>query len=268
VVEALNNSTRAALREEPDKVFDAFIDPLRTRTPSGGRLDAASACTVLDQLLKLVGKPDCENSLVASLVETLTAKYEELIKETEAHLSVMAATFLEVPQYRLPGAEEAIRQISEKLKQQIEGLEPVRADLDKEVRSLYAKLIQGIGALGATGLTAVASRTANANSVFDLLRAYPRKRLQLHVLDMALSVFRRLLGNAPEYLREINFCRSSLNEMHATLAKAAPTPARAAGAPGKMILPDGCADLDAAADQFLAGLSPEALLTFDQTLQK
>jgi hypothetical protein len=35
-----------------------------------------------------------------------------------------------------------------------------------------------------------------------------------------------------------------------------------------MILPDGCADLDAAADQFLAGLAPEELLAFDQSLQK
>ncbi|MBN9121430.1 MAG: protein kinase, partial [Planctomycetes bacterium] len=217
VVEVLNGAARAALREEPEKVFDAFIDPLRSRTPSGGRLDAASACAVLDQLLKMVGKPDGENAQEGSLVAALGAKYEELVRETEGHLSVMAATFLEVPQYRLPGAEEAVRQIGEKLKQQVEGLESVRADLDREVRSMYARLIQAIGALGATGLGAMASRTSNAAAVFDLLRSYPRKRLQLHVLDMALSVFRRLLGNATEYLREINFCRSSLNEMYAAL---------------------------------------------------
>lgn len=266
-VDALNGAARAALREEPEKVFDAFIDPLRTRTPSGGRLDATSACAVLDQLLKLVGRPECENATDGSLVGALTTKYEELIRETEGHLAVMAATFLEVPQYRLPGAEEAVRQISDKLKQQIDGLEPVRADLDREVKTAYARMIQAIGALGATGLGAMASRTSNAAAVFDLLRAYPRKRLQLHVLDFALSVFRRLLGNAPEYLREINFCRSTLNDMHAALTKST-APTSAAGAPGKMILPDGCADLDAAADQFLAGLAAEDLLAFDQSLQK
>lgn len=267
VVEVLNGAARDALREDPDTVFDAFIDPLRTRTPSGGRLDATGACTVLDQLLKLVGKPDCENAQDGTLVATLTARYEELIKETEIHLSMMAATFLDVPQYRLPGAEEAVRQIGDRLKQQIDGLEPVRADLDREVRSTYARLIQAIGALGATGLQAMAGRTANATAVFDQLRMYPRKRLQLHVLDLALSVFRRLLGNTPEYLRDINYCRASLNEMHAALAKP-DSPAGASDAPGQMILPDGCPDLDAAADQFLAGLAPEDLLAFDQTLQK
>jgi hypothetical protein len=35
-----------------------------------------------------------------------------------------------------------------------------------------------------------------------------------------------------------------------------------------MILPDGCADLDAVADQFLAGLAPDDLLAFDRSLQK
>jgi hypothetical protein len=264
---ALSGAARAALREDPEKVFDAFIDPLRTRTPSGGRLDAASACTVLDQLIKLVGKPECENAAEGSLVTVLTTRYEELVRETEGHLSVMAATFIEVPQYRLPGAEETVRQIGDKLKAQVDAREQARADLDREVRSAYARLIQAIGALGASGLTAMASRAGNAAVVFELLRLYPRKRLQLHVLDFALSVYRRLLGNAPEYLREINFCRSTLGEMHAALAKGAPPPS-ASGAPGKMILPDGCGDLDAAADQFLAALSPDELLAFDQDLQK
>ena len=39
-------------------------------------------------------------------------------------------------------------------------------------------------------------------------------------------------------------------------------------ATGKMILPDGCQTLDDAADRFLAGLNPDDILAFDQTLQK
>ena len=54
VVATLNDAARVAMREAPERVFDAFVEPLRTRTPSGGRLDAASACAALDHLLKLV----------------------------------------------------------------------------------------------------------------------------------------------------------------------------------------------------------------------
>jgi eukaryotic-like serine/threonine-protein kinase len=270
MIESLQGSVRDALREEPDKVFDAFIDPLRTRTPSSGKLDASSACTVLDQLLKVVGKPDCENDpMPGSLHETLTSKYEQMLKEAEGHVAVMAATFLEVPQFRLPGAEEAIRQIGERLKQQVDVLEPLRASLDKEVRAAYGRLFQTIGSLSTTsGLGAISGRKASVSAeVMDLLRAYPRKRLQLRILDLVLSLYRRLLGNAPEYLREINFCRASLADLHAALAKAYPSSSKSTGE-SKLILPDGCEDLDGAADQFLAGLAPEDLLAFEQGLQK
>jgi hypothetical protein len=144
---------------------------------------------------------------------------------------------------------------------------PLRDDLDKDVRGTYSRLIAAIAALGSTGIGASVTRKSNANETLDLLRAYPRKRLQLHVLEMALSVFRRLLGNAPEYLREINFCRATLTEMHAVLAKASQSIPVTTGM-GKMILPDGCQTLDDAADQFLAALAPEELLAFDQSLQK
>jgi hypothetical protein len=113
----------------------------------------------------------------------------------------------------------------------------------------------------------MATRKSTAAEVLELLRTYPRKRLQLHVLDMALSAFRRLQGNAPEYLREINSCRATLSEMHAALGAVAEG-GTDRGGPGKLILPDGCKDMDAAADQFLAGLAPEDLLAFDQALQK
>ncbi|HEV3386440.1 MAG TPA: tubulin-like doman-containing protein, partial [Gemmata sp.] len=46
MVDALHGSVRTALREDPDRVFDAFIDPLRTRTPASGKIDATSACSV------------------------------------------------------------------------------------------------------------------------------------------------------------------------------------------------------------------------------
>ncbi len=265
MVETLTTAVRDALREDPERVFDAFVDPLRTRTPSSAKIDAAGTCAVLDQLIKVVGKPDCENDPAqGSLHAPLTVRYEHLCREAEGHLAVMAATFLEVPQFRLPGAEEALRQIGDKLKLQVDALEPVRVELSKEVRQTYGRLFQVIGSLSG----ALASWKLGASAeILELLRIYPRKRLQLHILDMILSVYRKLLGNAPEYLREINYCRTSLADMHAQLAKIAGSSPAAITA-GKLILPDGCKDLDGAADQFLAGLEPEALLAFEQALQK
>lgn len=267
MIDSLNGAVREVLREDPDRVFDAFIDPLRTRTPSSSKLDAAGACGVLDQLIKVVGKPDCENDPApGSLHAPLTARYEQLMKEAEGQVAMMVATFLEVPQFRLPGAEEVVRQLTEKIKQQVDTLVPVRGELDREVRNGYGRLFQSIGGLGASSSFSV-RRSSLTAEIVDLMRSYPRKRLQLHVLDMVLSVYRKLLGNAPEYLREINFCRASLADMHAMLAKLGASSTDLVGA-GKLILPDGCKNLDEAADQFLAGLAPEDLLAFEQQLQK
>lgn len=265
VIESLNEAARAALREEPGRVFDALVDPLRTRTPSGGRLDAASACGVLEQLVRLVGKPGGDDGSAGSVAPALNARFEQLTREAEAHAAAMAKTFLEVPHYRLAGAEEVVRQMGERLKRQVEALEPLRDEMEKDVRSSYSRLIQAIGALGSSGIGATVTRKANAAEALDLLRAYPRKRLQMHVLDLALSLYRKLLGNAPEFLREMNFYRATLDEMYAALARSAPPPPVSVG---KMILPDGCDDLNAAADQFLAGLAPEDLLEFEHSLQK
>ncbi|HUR52624.1 MAG TPA: tubulin-like doman-containing protein, partial [Gemmataceae bacterium] len=261
-----HRACRDVLREDPDRVFDAFIDPMRTRSPAGGKLDASSACEVLDQLLKVVGKPDCENDpQLGSLHATLSAKFDELAKDAETHLASMAVSFIEQPQYRLAGAEEAVRQIGDRLKRQIDVLEPKRQELDQTVRSTYARLFQAIGNLG-TGSGLTVRKSGTTAEVLDLLRVYPRKRLHLHVMDMCLSLYRKLHGNAPEFLREINYCRSALVEMHAALKTDSPPPAGTG--PGKLILPDGCNNLDEAADVFLAHLSPEELMSFDQGVQK
>src|SRR5690606_4784091 len=102
-------ATREALGDEPEKVFDALADPVRTRTPSRSKQDATAVCAQLEQLFKLIGRPDDETA--GSLHAALTARAQALAKEAEGQLAFMAVTFIEQPQYRLAGAEEAVRQI-------------------------------------------------------------------------------------------------------------------------------------------------------------
>lgn len=263
VAEGFEEAAHAALREDPERVFDAFVDPLRTRTPSSSKLDAQGVCQVLEQLIRVVGKPDArDDETRGTLHAAFTARFNELTRECEAQLAFMAVAFIEQPQYRLAGAEEAVRQISDRLKRQIEVLEPVHQDLEREVKTDYSRLFQLIGALAGGGW-----KGASTAEVLDHLRTYPRAQLRFLTIDMCLSAYRKLLGAAPEYLREINLCRTGLGEMHAAVAASAGAAEDTVG-PGRMILPEGCATLDEVADQFLAGLNPEDILTFDQAIQK
>jgi serine/threonine protein kinase len=262
VIEAFETTIYDTLREEPERVFDAFIDPFRTRTPSGTKLDAAAACSVLEQLIKVVGKPNADTDADrGSLHAALATRYAAMNKDAESQLAQMAVTLIEQPQYRLAGAEEAVRQIEDRLKRQVTALESIHADLTKEIKALFTKLLQTIGGLptGSFGWKASAE-------ILDLLRAYPRKMVRFHVLDFALSAYRKLHGSTPEYLRDIGTCRAGLTEMHTAIGAMAPA-GNPAG-PGKLILPDGCANLDEAADRFLAGIDPADVLGFDQAIQQ
>ena len=133
----------------------------RTRAAAASVTTNTCSGTPSSRNLRLVGKPDSENDpQLGSLHADMSRKFEELVKEAEVHVSLMAATFLEVPQYRLPGAEEAVRQMSEKLKGQVDTLEPMRADLDREVRGAYGRVLQAIGGLTATGIGDLAETLA------------------------------------------------------------------------------------------------------------
>ena len=263
VVESFEAAARAQLREDPEKVFDAFIDPLRTRTPSGTKLDRSAVCSVLEQLLKLVGKPDSADPEGAgTLTAALAARCAELCRDGEAALAFLAVTFIEQPQYRLAGSEEAVRQIGERLKRQVETLEPMHVELTRDVKQSFSRLLQSIGGLAAGGTS-----WKGATEVLEHLRGYPRKRLRLDILELALSAYRKLLGATPEFLRDIGTCRAGLTDLHAAISAGVAVGGDPAG-PARLILPEGCANLDAAADRFLAGLNPGDVLTFEQDLQR
>lgn len=262
VVAGFEAAARNNLREDPERVIDAFIDPLRTRTPSSARMDVNAVLPVAEQLLAMVGRPDADDDDKRGVLHApLMAQYQKWAKEAEAHLSTMTVTFIEQPQYRLAGAEEAVRQVSDRLKRQVEVLEPVHAELTKEAKADYSKMLQALAALNEGRWKA-----APTADVFDILRKYPRSQLRLTILTLCLSAYRKLLGSAPEYLREVSMCRAGLDGFHAAFDAGAD--AGGSAGPGKLILPEGCATLDDAADRFLAGLNPDDVLDFDTRFQK
>jgi len=255
------------LRETPEVVFDAVVETLKTGSASAGRIDQTVACSVLDQLLKLVGKPDAENEAAGSLEVAIKEAYKKVAAEAESSLAGMAVQFIERPQYRLAGAEEALSQLTELLKLSVEQLEQLRKGYRQDVRESYARLFQLIGGLGSSsGLPGFGGRRSTlATELLDLLRVYPNKRLKQVIVDAALSLYRGLLNNVPEYVREVGFCRNRLGELGQSLA----APPGGLGDDGRTttILPPGCSTLEESADQFIGGLAPDDLLRFDEELQ-
>ena len=255
----LVGAARDALGDDPAVVFDAAVDSLRTNTPTGSRVDQGAACDVLERLIQLVGKPGPDPDVAGSLPGVVDAERRRASAEADASLAAVTVSFLEQPQYRLAGAEEALGQVARTLRRAVEELEPVRDVLARDTVDGYARLIQLIAALKSGW------KGGPAAGLMDLLFAYPTKKLDLAVCEAGLGLYRTLLNNIPEYRQEVNFCRKRFEDLGSGLA----TPADPAGpaGPGAVILPPGCDTLDEAADAFLGGISPEEILGFDQRLQ-
>jgi hypothetical protein len=228
------------------------------------KVDAVAACGVLDKALALVGRPDIDGQdpIPGRLRGVLHATGQAVIAESEAKLSEMAVHFIEMPSYRLAGAEEAIRQLTAKLSQTLEMFEHLLYETEKQVTELYGRLLPLIGSL--EGFTP--RKGSAAADVLDLLRTYPRKRYQALVLESVVTVYRTLLANTPEYLREVNFCRVRLGELCAAIVPPVKPQSELSG-PGQHLLPAGCRTLDEAAEQFLARLAPDEVHVFEHALQ-
>ncbi len=268
VLDRLDGAVRTSLGENPEIVFDAVVNSLKVRTPGAGKIDAMATVEILDQLVKLVGKPNDEPSTtVSSLKAIVEADAKKMTLEIEAHLSEIAVSFIEQPQYRLAGAEEALDQINAHLKEAIESLEAEVRLLNRDVADSYARLFPLISSLNWSGGFGklVSRKGAITADLLDTLTHYPRKRYRLLLLTTAMTVYRGLLGNIPEYVRDVGYCRSRLDSFAQALASERTADPNAES--GAFILPTGCSDLDSAADRFIAAMPPEDILEFDRGLQ-
>jgi serine/threonine protein kinase len=260
VVARFEAVARETLREDPERVFDALLEPLRTRTPGPGG-EADTAAIILEQVVELVGKPDAESERTGTLAEGLAGRFRQIVSEMEKHLASLSVYFVEKPGYRLAGAEETLVQIEARLRRTEEGLAGVRGSLIREVNESFVRAYTGI-----TGMGSMIGRRGGVVDVTEQIRTYARKRLKLLVLNSTLAVYRGMLRSIPDFIREVGYCRAGLVETAHSVGQG-PTAAEGAG-PGRMILPHGVEGLDGAADWFLGLLPPEDTSAFDQKVQQ
>ena len=258
VVDRFEAAVRTALKDDATAVFEAVVAPLRTRAARPG---AADACDVFEQLLTHVGRPDGESETPGTLEAAVQAARKTFAAEVETKLATVAVSFIEQPQYRLAGAEEALNQITERVKQVVDGLDAQRNELVREVKEAYSRVLQLIA-----GLKTGHRRSGQSGELSDALRTYAARKLQSIELGAAVLLYHGLLGAMPDYIRDVNFCRTRLGELGNTaggLPAVPPDPADEV-----QLLPPGCATLDDAAEKFVSGLGAEDLLEFDQALQR
>jgi hypothetical protein len=326
-IEQLSQECRQLLGQAPESALQEVLQPLIDKyTPSGGSANGTQPASALPprspsrvsasgssrpeiqsteiaealiRLEELLGDP-AEDGLIeprGTLVLHLHEAAEGLGQHWGQKLAELPVRLIEEPQFRLAGAEEAVRQLVAMIEQMLQNQEPLLKDLMGRSREAYDRLrtmaVLGAGACkSGSGLVAKVggvlhrgrSSGPTTADVLELLRSYSKWRYQSLVLNQVACVFIALRGHLADEMREINSCRVRLIELqrmledpsglargargsdHGRLKQTTP-PGRDPSHPGKFLFPGNARDLAAAADEFLSRVGPEGLDQLDARME-
>jgi hypothetical protein len=266
LTDQLETACETALGEMPESAFTHITERFVRRGPNGIELDGKQALQALAQLEQLVGHPQEETKgLRIKIVEALDTETRKLAIASEQKLAEVAVCLVEQPQFRLAGAEEAIRQLSNKLEQLVTALADSTAQIVAETVAARDRIRTLAKSL--TGASSARSKIIVVE-LLELLRDYPRKRYQALVDERVTSIYRHMLTNCPEYLRELGFCRARLGDLQRLLETTPETEGLEIDlGPGQHLLPASCPTMDAVVEHQLQTVTPEEFLDFDHRVQ-
>jgi eukaryotic-like serine/threonine-protein kinase len=229
----LGESARAALGQEPADAFAAHIDSLVPPPPADPRGRAAAAPPeaakvreALFQLEDVVGPPAGAEVMgrAAQLPDLLRDAVRALIAGRGQRAAEVIVGFIEQPEFRLAGAEEAVRQMVSLIERVLAEHEPKLKEATALAVETHKRILLVAAALQKSA-AAKARPPATAAEVGELLRQYARSRYDGLVLQQVIAVYVSLRGQLTDQLREINFCRVRLGELlHAFGAGLPPLP--------------------------------------------
>ncbi len=291
-LERLQDRLREQVGKDPETALLAVVEPLvrQLRAASSvpakrwGQVTAADIPPdelqpVVEELERLLGKPSEETLHVqSSLFDTyLRTVAESLMNEWSQKLTEIAVRLLEEPEFRLAGAEEAIRQLLAQLEQILQHHEPLGKDFDLQAKNGYNTLQEILAGRGK-------QLNYTPDQLITILRAYPKVRLQSLILHRISQTFLALRGHLSDELREVNFCRVRLGELLRSL-EALGTPVISSSHPGRVaanfsaqgtglrpeagriLLPGGCKSLSEALEKIVAEIGPDQLLELDHQIE-
>lgn len=273
-ISRLRESCQQRLGKPPESIIYQMIEPLVRRvtiSPASMRLGASSVeltpdeiATVLQQIEKEIGKPKDEVTTEppGRMVLFLKEIAEAVTIEATQRLAEFTVRLVEDPDYRLAGAEEAVRRMLNQVEQILQSHEPLTLELTTNSEQTYAR-IQSMIAPSHSGQR---RPSASALDAVELLRYYAKNRFQSQLLHQVSGAFLSLRGHLSDELREINFCRYRLNDLLQQLENASardPLPGV-----GKQLFSFGCSNLRDAVQQFLAQVTPELLQELDVRMQE
>src|SRR5207245_28130 len=101
----------------------------------------ASTAEALKEIERLVGRPEDGGSGPAPvLADTLDRAASDIVADWGQRLAELAVQLMELPEFRLAGAEEAMRQVVGNLEQVLQSYEPLNREMANRSAEAHARL--------------------------------------------------------------------------------------------------------------------------------
>lgn len=265
----LQKTCEAVLNQPADQQIEQATECLGSVNLQDLNAVLTTSAAVLARLDHVVGRPaGSVGACPGALADPLAEAARELTVRWGQRLAQFASQFIEQPGIRLAGAEEALRQLSAIIEQEITHYEPLWNDLTKRA----AEALDRIGSL-MTSLQTVSgppnrkTSTAAAN-LLELVRFYPKWRYQSLLLQRLVATHVSLRGFLSDQLREMNFCRTRIDELARYFQRASAEAAEAPTSPSRRnLFPAGCRTVSDVVKQMLDALSPADFQELDVRAQ-
>ena len=291
LIERFQQLAEHAMQRKPEQLLAEILVPVQEMVKSAekekdkGTLNLTPVVETMDRLERVLGIPEetrspKQTSVEPSLLERSLAEIALVIAdECEQKLAELAVTLLEDPNYRLAGAEEALRQFCTTVEQSLSSQETLAKELAEKAAQLNVRIHEltdrpiSTGAPSSTQWTIGFKRRAGAGAptaadIFDLVRTYTKTRFHSLVLTHLNRLYLSLRGHLSDQIREVGFCRQRLGELLDLLKPAAVLHAKEPTAKdSRALFPPGCLELSDAVAQLSQSITHEDLLSFDDRIQ-
>lgn len=303
VIRRFQDACQKTLQQAPEERIAKITAPLLAPLAHGnkpaapdGALRLATVAEVMAQLEQFVGVPEeCRSPVSASsesdhiagvLENTLAEASEAVVSDYEQKLAEIIVRLIEEPEYRLAGADEAIRQCNTLAEEALQHHEQLAKELQQRTAVAYqrlqAELDKPVAPTHSTPMWRTpfkrrgASTTSQETGIVDLVKSYAKHRYQSLILQQVTALYVCLRGQFSDQLREVEFCRARLGELAEKFAEPREVPAKGArrsatdsGAShaGQNLFPNGCRSLVAAVQQLEESIGAEQTRELDRRVQ-
>jgi hypothetical protein len=282
------------LKQPPEGVFAELLATVQAALPQPGKqagaqpqpLTMSVVVETMEKLEHLLGVPEearkgrpgqSGNNPPSTLEQALLGVAGVLREEYDQKLAELVVRLIEDPQYRLAGAEEALRQLAEQTERALRNHEELARELHQRAVAAQQRIQEIIdkpdtAPQSGSWKTPFTRRGSSAPSnqtleLLELLRLYPKCRYQSLVLQRVNALYVSLRGQLSDQLREVDFCRARLGELQTFFEEPKEAARRADPTAGRCLLPEGCKSLDESVRKIDESVTAEHLHDLDRKMQ-